>query len=137
MGLLKELKMLDLSRLLPGPYCSLLLADLGMEVLKVEDPEQGDYMRKMGPVRKKDSAYFLALNRNKKSMTLNLKVKEGKEIFYKLIETYDIVLEGFQTRGDGSPWHRLSGTEKEKSPCDLLLPLRIWTGWTLPRKIRP
>jgi len=88
--------MLDLSRLLPGPYCSLLLADLGMEVLKIEDPELGDYMRRMGPVRKKDSAYFLALNRNKKSMILNLKAEEGKEIFYKLIDTYDILLEGFR-----------------------------------------
>ena len=96
MGLLKELKMLDLSRLLPGPYCSLLLADLGMEVLKVEDLEQGDYTRMLGPIRKKDSANFLALNRNKKSMKLNLKVKEGKKIFYKLIQSYDIVLESFR-----------------------------------------
>jgi len=95
-GLLTGLKMLDLSRLLPGPYCSLLLADLGMEVLKVEDTEQGDYMRTMGPIRKKDSAYFLALNRNKKSMTLNLKVKEGKEVFYNLTNSYDILLEGFR-----------------------------------------
>lgn len=96
MGLLKGLKMLDLSRLLPGPYCSLLLADLGMEVLKIEDSEQGDYMRRMGPVQKKDSAYFHALNRNKKSMILNLKSKEGREIFYRLIDTYDILLEGFR-----------------------------------------
>ena len=96
LGLLTGLKMLDLSRLLPGPYCSLLLADLGMEVLKVEDSEQGDYFRKMGPVKNQESVYFLALNRNKKSMTLNLKMEEGKEIFYKLIETYDIVLEGFR-----------------------------------------
>ena len=96
MGLLTGQKMLDLSRLLPGPYCSLLLADLGMEVLKVEDLEMGDYMRKMGPVRKQDSAYFLAVNRNKKSMTLNLKVIEGKEIFYKLINSYDVALESFR-----------------------------------------
>lgn len=96
MGPLKDLKMLDLSRLLPGPYCSLLLADLGMEVLKVEDPEMGDYSRRMGAIRKRDSAFFLALNRNKKGMILNLKVKEGKDIFYQLIETYDIVLEGFR-----------------------------------------
>ena len=95
-GLLKELKMLDLSRLLPGPYCSLLLADLGMEVLKVEDPEQGDYTRMIGPIRKKDSAIFLALNRNKKSIKLNLKIKEGREIFYKLIQSYDIILESFR-----------------------------------------
>lgn len=96
MGNLSGLKMLDLSRLLPGPYCSLLLADLGMEVLKIEDPDMGDYMRKMGPIRKEDSAYFLALNRNKKSMILNLKTEEGREIFYKLIEMYDIILEGFR-----------------------------------------
>ncbi len=95
-GLLRELKMLDLSRLLPGPYCSLLLADLGMEVLKVEDPEQGDYTRMTGPIRNKDSAIFLALNRNKKSIKLNLKIKEGREIFYKLIQSYDIILESFR-----------------------------------------
>lgn len=95
-GPLTGLRMLDLSRLLPGPYCSLLLADLGMEVLKVEDPDQGDYMRLMGPIRKRDGAYFLALNRNKKSMTLNLKLEEGKKIFYKLIQSYDIILEGFR-----------------------------------------
>ena len=96
MGLLKGLKMLDLSRLLPGPYCSLLLADLGMEVFKIEDPEMGDYMRVMGPARKKTAPISYALNRNKKSMILNLKVKEGKEIFYKFIDTYDILLEGFR-----------------------------------------
>jgi crotonobetainyl-CoA:carnitine CoA-transferase CaiB-like acyl-CoA transferase len=67
-----------------------------MEVLKVEDLEMGDYMRKMGPIREQDSAYFLAVNRNKKSMTLNLKVKEGKEIFFKLIDTYDTILESFR-----------------------------------------
>jgi crotonobetainyl-CoA:carnitine CoA-transferase CaiB-like acyl-CoA transferase len=88
--------MLDLSRLLPGPYGSLLLADLGMEVLKVEDLAMGDYIRKMGPIRKEDSAFFLAVNRNKKSMTLNLKVKEGKAIFFKLLDTYDIILESFR-----------------------------------------
>lgn len=96
MGLLRGLKMLDLSRLLPGPYCSLLLADLGMEVLKVEDPEQGDYSRTTGPTRKKDSAIFIALNRNKKSIKLNLKIKEGREIFFKLIQSYDIILESFR-----------------------------------------
>jgi len=95
-GLLTGQKMLDLSRLLPGPYASLLLADLGMEILKIEDLEMGDYMRKMGPARKEDSAYFLAVNRNKKSMTLNLKIKEGKEIFFKLIDTYDVILESFR-----------------------------------------
>jgi crotonobetainyl-CoA:carnitine CoA-transferase CaiB-like acyl-CoA transferase len=95
-GLLTGQKMLDLSRLLPGPYGSLLLADLGMEILKIEDLEMGDYIRKMGPIRQEDSAYFLAVNRNKKSMTLNLKIREGKEIFFKLIDTYDVILESFR-----------------------------------------
>ncbi len=122
MGLLRELKMLDLSRLLPGPYCSLLLADLGMEVLKVEDPELGDYSRKMGLMGKRDSAFFLSLNRNKKSMTLNLKKKEGKEIFYNLIETYDIVLEGFRPGVMdrlGIGYHDL----EKKNPCVILCSL--------------
>ncbi|OGP63663.1 MAG: formyl-CoA transferase [Deltaproteobacteria bacterium RBG_13_53_10] len=96
MGFLKGLKMLDLSRLLPGPYCSLFLADLGMEVLKVEDPVQGDYLRKLGPLRKKETPFFLSLNRNKRSMVLNLKLQEGKEVFCKLLQTYDIVLESFR-----------------------------------------
>jgi len=95
-GPLDGFKLLDLSRLLPGPYCSLLLSDLGMEVLKLEDPEQGDYIRAIGPVRKKDSAYFLALNRGKKSINLDLKKKESKQIFFKLIQSYDIVLESFR-----------------------------------------
>lgn len=93
---LKDFKMLDLSRLLPGPYCSLLLADMGMEVLKVEDIERGDYARFNDPLRKGINPSFLALNRNKKSMKLNLKTDEGKEIFYRLIKVYDIVLEGFR-----------------------------------------
>jgi crotonobetainyl-CoA:carnitine CoA-transferase CaiB-like acyl-CoA transferase len=121
-GLLTGQKMLDLSRLLPGPYCSLLLADLGMEVLKVEDLELGDYMRKMGPVRKQDSAYFLAVNRNKKSMALNLKVIEGKEIFYKLINSYDVVLESFRP----GVMDRLGiGYEelKKRNPCLILCSL--------------
>jgi len=121
-GLLTGQKMLDLSRLLPGPYCSLLLADLGMEVLKIEDPELGDYMRKMGLIRKQDSAYFLAVNRNKKSMTLNLKVIEGKEIFYKLINSYDVVLESFRP----GVMDRLGiGYEelKKRNPCLILCSL--------------
>src|SRR4030066_1699807 len=122
MGLLKELKMLDLSRLLPGPYCSLLLADLGMEVLKIEDLEQGDYMRKMGPVREEDSGYFVAINRNKRSMRLNLKIQEGKEIFYKLIESYDIVLESFRPGVMGRLGIGYQELRK-KNPCVILCSL--------------
>lgn len=95
--LLEGVKILDLTRLLPGGYATLLLADMGAEVLKVEDPWQGDYIRNMGPkVKEGDSAYFCALNRNKKSLKLNLKESEGQEVFYNLIKAYDILIEGFR-----------------------------------------
>src|SRR4030042_6750240 len=92
---LDGLKILDLTRLLPGGYCSMLLADLGMEVVKVEDPFQGDYFRQMKPIHKEEGAYFLGINRNKKSMHLNLKTPEGKKIFFELAERFDVILEGF------------------------------------------
>jgi crotonobetainyl-CoA:carnitine CoA-transferase CaiB-like acyl-CoA transferase len=88
-------RMLDLSRYLPGPYCSMILADLGMEVLKIEEPQKGDPARSVGPHREKDSVYFLAVNRNKRSMGLNLSTDEGAEIFRQLCKRYDVVLENF------------------------------------------
>lgn len=93
---LEGVRVLDLSRLLPGPYCSMLLADYGAEVLKVEDPGTGDYLRWYPPLVEGTSAYFRALNRNKKSLTLNLKDPEGVGILRRLAETADVVLEGFR-----------------------------------------
>lgn len=97
--LLSGVKILDLTRLLPGGYATQLLADLGAEVLKVEDPWQGDYIRWMKPLipGTEDSAFYWALNRNKKSILINLKSSEGKETFFKLLKEYDIVVEGFRT----------------------------------------
>jgi len=74
----------------------MLLADLGMEVVKVEDPFQGDYFRQMKPIHKEEGAYFLGINRNKKSIHLNLKTPEGKKIFFELAERFDVILEGFR-----------------------------------------
>ncbi|OPX84817.1 MAG: Formyl-coenzyme A transferase [Pelotomaculum sp. PtaB.Bin104] len=93
---LKGIRVLDLSRLLPGPFCSMILADMGAEVLKIEDTDRGDYMRQTGTINKKESMYFLSLNRNKKSMKLNLKSEYGKEIFNKLVQQYDVILEQFR-----------------------------------------
>jgi crotonobetainyl-CoA:carnitine CoA-transferase CaiB-like acyl-CoA transferase len=98
---LEGLRVLDLSRLLPGPFCSLLLADFGADVIKVEDTGLGDYLRWSGPAVEgvEDSAKaarFLALNRNKRSVCLNLKDPEGVEAFLTLAETADVVLEGFR-----------------------------------------
>ncbi len=95
-GALQGIRVLDLSRLLPGPFCSMLLADLGAEVIKVETPGVGDYIRWWDPKLGKNSGMHVILNRNKKSMTLNLKSEEGKEIFYKLAKISDVVLEGFR-----------------------------------------
>ncbi|MDR2550370.1 MAG: CoA transferase [Desulfobulbus sp.] len=89
-------KVLDVSRLLPGPFCSMLLADFGAEVVKVEDPGGGDYIRWWPPFLGKNSGFHVVLNRNKKSLTLNLKHPEGKRIFMRLAETADVVLEGFR-----------------------------------------
>jgi len=93
---LKNIVVLDLSRLLPGPLCSLFLADLGAEVIKIEDTEAGDYIRWLPPLLDDYGAVYHALNRNKKSIRLNLKMPEGKEIFKKLVNTADVVLESFR-----------------------------------------
>jgi crotonobetainyl-CoA:carnitine CoA-transferase CaiB-like acyl-CoA transferase len=93
---LDGVRILDLSRLLPGPFCSMLLADLGANVIKVEDPKGGDYIRGWPPLLGKNSGYHVVLNRNKRSLTLNLKAPEGKEVFRKLAASADVVLEGFR-----------------------------------------
>jgi crotonobetainyl-CoA:carnitine CoA-transferase CaiB-like acyl-CoA transferase len=97
---LEGIRILDLSRLLPGPFATQLLADFGAEVIKVEDPLQGDYLRWREPYitngEYKESAAFLALNRNKKSIILDLKQLEGQEVFYKLAATTDVILETFR-----------------------------------------
>ena len=98
---LEGVRVLDLSRLLPGGFCSLLLADFGAEVLKVEDTGMGDYIRWSPPYYEgvedsAKSALFLALNRNKRSIRLNLKHERGKEVLLRLVCEYDVVLESFR-----------------------------------------
>lgn len=93
---LEGIKILDLSRLLPGPFCSMLLADFGADVVKVEDPKIGDYIRWWPPRMGRNSGFHVVLNRNKRSLTLNLKSPEGKEIFQQLVHTTDVVLESFR-----------------------------------------
>ena len=100
-GALAGLRILDLSRLLPGGFCSLLLADLGAEVLKVEDTGMGDYVRWSPPYHEgveesAKSALFLALNRNKRSVRLNLKTEEGREVLLRLVREHDVLLESFR-----------------------------------------
>lgn len=94
---LSDVTVLDLTRLLPGPYGSQLLADLGAEVIKIEDPDVGDYARFTEPVAPSgQGAVFTAINRGKKSITLDLKNEQGKAVFYRLVEDADVVFEQFR-----------------------------------------
>jgi len=93
---LHGIRILDLTRLFPGPFCTMILADFGADVIKVEDPDGGDYMRGVPPLLGEDSVYFLALNRNKRSFTLNLRVPEGREVLRALARTADVLVESFR-----------------------------------------
>lgn len=93
---LTSIRVLDLTRLLPGPHCTMMLADFGAEVIKVEDPKIGDYARESEPKLDDDSAFFHMLNRNKKSICLDLKSDYGIEMFKKLVKDADVVVESFR-----------------------------------------
>jgi len=94
--LLKGIKVIDLTRILSGPFCTMLLGDMGAEVIKIETPGKGDAARQQGVIRNGLSWYFAAFNRNKKSITLNLRSTEGREILEKLIRKSDVVVENFR-----------------------------------------
>lgn len=93
---LSDVRVLDLSRLLPGPYASLILADLGARVDKVEDPAGGDYLRQMPPLLGDESALFFVLNRNKRSLALDLKTQAGASALKRLVKGYDVLMESFR-----------------------------------------
>ena len=102
---LKGIKILDLTRVLAGPYCTQLLGDLGAEIIKIERPESGDDTRGFAPPFLKDengeetdlSAYYCGANRNKKSITINLSEKDGQELVKKMLKDCDILVENFKT----------------------------------------
>ena len=96
-GALDGLTVLDLTRVLSGPYCTMMLADMGARVIKVEQPEKGDDTRAWGPpFQDGESAYFMSINRNKESLTLNLKHAEGRRVLDALIERADVLVENFR-----------------------------------------
>ncbi|MCL4265856.1 MAG: CoA transferase [Anaerolineae bacterium] len=103
-GLLDGVRVIDLTRVLAGPYCTMMLGDLGADVIKIETPGLGDDTRQWGPPftetadgRRGEAAYFLAANRNKRSLTLNLKTAKGLEILRELIRQGDVLVENFRT----------------------------------------
>jgi crotonobetainyl-CoA:carnitine CoA-transferase CaiB-like acyl-CoA transferase len=94
---LATIRVLDLTRVLSGPYCTMLLGDLGAEVIKVERPGEGDDTRAFAPPFQGDqAAYFLSINRNKKSITLDMKSERGKEILWRLVDLSDVLVENFR-----------------------------------------
>ncbi len=96
-GPLAGLRVIDLTRVLAGPHCTMTLGDMGAEVIKVENPTGGDDTRAFAPPYQGDqSAYFLSVNRNKKSVTLNLKDESAKEVLWQLIDTADVIVENFR-----------------------------------------
>ena len=94
---LEGLRVVDLTRVLSGPYCTMHLGDLGAEVIKVERPGEGDDTRSFAPPFQGDqAAYFLSVNRNKKSITLDMKSERGKEVLWRLIDVADVLVENFR-----------------------------------------
>lgn len=95
---LEGVRILDLTRVLAGPFATMILADMGAEVIKIEMPKTGDDSRQFGPYLNEESAYFMSINRNKKSITMNLKVKESKDLFLEMVKEADIVIENYRPR---------------------------------------
>tara|TARA_A100001015_G_scaffold319717_1_gene443534 strand:+ start:734 stop:1903 length:1170 start_codon:yes stop_codon:yes gene_type:complete len=96
LSLLKNIRVLDLTRFVAGPHCALVLSDLGAEIIKIEKPEKGDDLRIIGPKLANISLWAAVLNRGKKSLSLDLKSEEGRKIFLKLVKSADVVLENFR-----------------------------------------
>src|SRR5919108_6210825 len=93
---LDGVRILDLTRLLPGSYATLLLADLGADVIKIEDPRGGDHARHMPPLAKGTSVYFHVLNRNKRSVTLDLRSADARPVLDALASRADVVIDSFR-----------------------------------------
>lgn len=94
-GALEGIRVIDLTRLFAGPFCTMLLGDLGAEVIKIEEPQSGDWLRGMMPLIKGQNYIFFIVNRNKKDITLNLKSEKGKELFKELVSKGDVVVDNF------------------------------------------
>lgn len=122
-GALQGIKILDLSRVLAGPYCTMILGDLGAEVIKVESPQHGDETRKWGPPFQNNvSAYYLCTNRNKKSITVDLKSEQGIKLIKELVKQADVIINNFKTgtmEKFGLGYEELSTINKQLIYCSI------------------
>jgi len=120
--LLKGIQVLDLSRMLPGPFCSMILGDMGADVIKVESPLLGDLLRRAPPLVGGESCYFMSVNRSKRSLALNLKRTEGREVFLRLAQRADVLIEGFppgQAERMGIGYHDLQALNPALVYCSI------------------
>ncbi|MGQ9652924.1 MAG: CaiB/BaiF CoA transferase family protein [Thermodesulfobacteriota bacterium] len=119
---LSGIRVVDLTRIIAGPFCTLLLADMGAEVIKIEPPGQGDPLRGQGVIVDGLSWYYASFNRNKKSLTLNLRSQEGKEILAELVRRSDVVVENFRPgvmAEMGFDYERLRGLRPDIIYCGI------------------
>src|SRR5438874_3428170 len=119
---LKGVRVLDLSRLLPGPFCTLILSDLGASVDKLEDPHVGDYLRMFPPQKNGLSGRFNALNRDKRSVCLDLKQPEGRAALLRMAAHYDVIVESFRPgvmERLGVGWKALSEANPKLVLCSI------------------
>jgi formyl-CoA transferase len=136
-SLLENIVVIDLSRVLAGPYCTMMLGDMGADVIKVEVPGQGDDTRHWGPpfAQGGESAYFLCANRNKRSITINLKSERGRQILVDLIKKGDILVENFRA-GTLESWG-LSYQDLQRIRPGLIYCTITGYGYTGPYRHRP
>ncbi|ODT54635.1 MAG: CoA-transferase [Methylobacterium sp. SCN 67-24] len=119
---LSGMKVLDLSQIMAGPYCTMVLADLGAEVIKVEKPVTGDDSREMGPYVNGESSCFAHINRNKQGVSLNLKDPETREILYDMVRWADVVVENYRvgvTKSLGVDYETLSAINPRLIYCSI------------------
>ena len=136
-SLLDQILVVDLTRVLAGPYCTMMLGDLGAEVIKIEEPSHGDDTRGWGPpfAPGGESAYFLSTNRNKRSLTLNLKSEAGRMILRRLIERGDVLVDNFRS-GTLESWGLDYGTLQSIRPGLIVCSITGY-GQTGPYRERP
>ena len=130
---LDGIRVIDLTRVLAGPHCTQALADAGAEVIKVEEPGKGDDTRGWAPFVDGESAYFLAVNRGKRGITLNLKDPRGRDILWRLLEGADVLIENYRPGTLDRArlfWRRAGRAGERMSAIAQSLAKRAWKGRT-------
>lgn len=119
---LEGMRVLDLTQVLAGPYCTMVLGDMGADVIKIEKYPKGDDTRTMGPYINEESYMYMMVNRNKRGMCLNLKTEEGLNVFYKLVETADVLIENYRpgvTKKLGIDYETLKSMNRKLIYCSV------------------